>query len=160
MGALDSPKPGPSEALAEWLQSLDRLHRQVQELLRYRIEDGSMKCEFRETELAEENFGSYKAKILDIKLGNQLIYLEPLATLFRGCRRVEVVGPMGQSELILVDPKVKDATELPWNEGAQSDLQGERERVWKAITTKTPRTFVDLDRKVFSDILKQVFDAW
>jgi hypothetical protein len=102
-----------AEIRDDWLRDLDSLHQRMVGYLHDYIEAGSISYEFVEVALTEENIGEYFAKRMDIKIGRQIVRLEPIGTLLIGCKgRVDAVGSAGRAQIILINAKAKGAADL------------------------------------------------
>jgi hypothetical protein len=97
----------------EWLDYLDQLYQKVESLLDKYISSDQIQLEYRPVELNEENIGPYAAKQMILKIGSKSVVLEPIGTLLIGSKgRVDVVGPTGKAQILLVDSKVSDPRSL------------------------------------------------
>lgn len=97
----------------EWLEYLDKLYQKVESLLDKYVSSGQIELEYRPVELNEENIGPYAAKQMVLKIGRQSVVLEPIGTLFLGSKgRVDIIGPAGKAQLLLVDSKRSGPTPL------------------------------------------------
>jgi len=93
----------------QWLAHLDRLYSTVESFLAKYVRSGQIRYEYRPVELNEENIGSYSAKQMVLRIGRQEVDLVPIGTLLIGSKgRVDVRGPAGRAQLLLVDSKVSD----------------------------------------------------
>jgi hypothetical protein len=157
-----------AEVRDEWLKELDALYDRIEDYLQDYIKAGSISCRFTEVELNEEKIGPYLAKKMDIKIGRQHAYLEPLGTLLIGFKgRVDVVGSAGRGQLVLVNSNVRQAADLfvvRWGvEGALPPPPGPPKQpiswAWKILTNTSPPRFVDLDREQFLELLMEIANA-
>src|ERR1700761_1406981 len=99
---VESQQESTEEVRVDWaaamrnqfLGRLESLYSQVLEFLKDFIANGSIQYSFTDVELNEENIGTYPARRMDIRIGRQYIYLEPVGTLLIGfAGRVDAVGP-------------------------------------------------------------------
>lgn len=148
----------------DWIAYLDSLYKKVESFLRkYKIE-----IEYGETELFEENLGTYSVRTMMIHIGRQEIRLTPVGTLLIGSKgRVDVDGPYGKAALVLVD---KDATSprprvqvriLDPKEKVQPEVENEKkiEWVWKIATRPPAIQYIDLNTESFLQLIMEVSNA-
>jgi|SRR5271156_1894150 len=154
----------------EWLRDLNSLHQRIVGYLRDYIKAGSISYEFVEIALTEQNIGEYFAKRMDIKIGRQIVRLEPIGTLLVGCKgRVDAVGSAGRAQIILINAKAKGAADLIsvrvtlGTKGSASPPPSPPMQpvswVWKIVTNTFPRTFVDLNKETFLALLMEIANA-
>ncbi len=154
-----------------WLGELDSLHRRIVDYLRAYIDDGSISLRFTEVMLTEENIGRYLAKRMDIKIGRQLVYLEPIGTLLIGSKgRVDAVGSAGRAQLVLVNARARSAADLiavrvtVAGKGSATVAPRPAKQAiswtWKIVTNTSPKKFVDLEKKPFLAMLMEIANAW
>ncbi len=154
----------------EWLADLKSLHASIIVYLKKYIEGGSIRYKLFKIPLAEEYIGSYSAIQMDITIGGQKVSFVPKGTLFIGCKgRVDVVGSVGQAQLLLVDERAKSAADLikvtvaiHKKGGMPAPPSPKREPVswaWKIVTNTTPRRFVNLDKDSLFSLLMEVSNA-
>ncbi len=73
------------------------------------VSTGQIKLGYKPIELNEENIGQYSARQMVLKIGSKSVILEPIGTLLIGSKgRVDLVGPTGKAQILLVDSKVSD----------------------------------------------------
>jgi hypothetical protein len=154
----------------EWLKSLDSLYKHVIEFLQEFITKGAIRYKFTKITLNEEGLGIYSARRMDVKIGRQSVILEPIGTMFIGCKgRVDVVGSTGlRVQILLVSEKVKSARDLipkvTVNRSAGSALAPPRPEkirwVWKILAHDLRGArFTDLDKESFFEVLMEVSNA-
>jgi hypothetical protein len=97
---------------SEWLKGLDRLFAEIQELLKGYIARGDITFRYDSVEINEERLGTYTARRLVLRIGDQEVALNPVGTVIFGARgRVDLVGSTGEVRLVLV-PKAASRTRL------------------------------------------------
>ncbi len=97
----------------EWLDYLDRLYKKIESLLDKYISSGQIQLEYRPIKLNEENIGQYVTKQMVLKIGPRSVVLEPIGTLLIGSKgRVDIIGPTGKAQFLLVDSKVSGPRSL------------------------------------------------
>ena len=150
-----------------WLEDLDALYRKVADFLEEYVKAGSISYDFTEIELTEPGLGRYLAKRMDIKIGRQYVFLVPLGTMLFGFKgRVEAPGSAGRAQIFLVDERVKRAADLvevtvnlegkvPPSPPAQEPSAW----AWKILSNALQRTFVNLDKESFFELLMEVGNA-
>jgi hypothetical protein len=154
----------------EWIKNLDLLHCQIAGFLQEYVASGSITYSFTKVTLNEENIGAYSANRMDIKIGRQQVSLEPIGTLFIGCKgRVDAVGSVGRAQILLINEKVKSVNDLfkvVVTVGAMGSLPAppppqkqEISWAWKIATNTVRRQFVDLDKEAFYTLLMEISNA-
>lgn len=149
----------------EWLGNLNKLYKKVEVLLRKYISSGEIHLQYRPIELNEENIGPYTAKEMVVKIGRQSVILEPIGTLFLGSKgRVDLVGPAGKAQLLLVDSKKSGPTPLVRVSigvgGKPPILPSESSRdikwEWRIVTRPPERRFVEITRQSLFQLIMEV----
>lgn len=106
----------PVDWLAEkddWLRHLNELFTTVSGFLHEYVIAGQVAVAHDQIELNEDNIGPYFAPMLTVKIGRKTIKLEPVGTLLIGSKgRVDVVGPLGRVQLLLLDSEVHSLSDL------------------------------------------------
>jgi hypothetical protein len=149
----------------EWLDNLDKLYRKVESLLDKYLSSGQIQRERRPIKMNEEYIGSYVADQLVLKIGPKSVVLEPVGTLIVGSKgRVDLVGPAGKAQLLLVDSKAsgpaslihvtvgvgkkppapppKPTREIKWE--------------WKIVTRPPERRFVEITQQSLFQLIMEV----
>ena len=146
--------------LEEWLGWLDRLYETVENQLAKYIENGQIKCSYREIVLNEEYIGSYSARQMVLRIGRSEITLTPVGTMFFGIKgRVDVEGPAGSAHLMLVDRKSEGMPVVKIVEGAQPSEKpsGPIEWAWKIQeNTLGIRRYIELTAESLFKVLVEV----
>jgi hypothetical protein len=149
----------------EWLAQLDRLYSKVEVFLSKYVRSKQIRYEYRPVELNEENIGSYSAKQMVLRIGRQEVDLVPIGTLLIGSKgRVDVRGPAGRAQLLLVNSKVSDPRSLIHvTVGVGGKLPSvprkptrEIEWEWKIVTRPPERRFIEITRQTFFDLIMEV----
>jgi hypothetical protein len=149
----------------EWLAHLDRLFLKIESFLSKYVSLGQIRYEYRPVELNEENIGAYSAKQMVLRIGRQQVDLVPIGTLLIGSKgRVDVTGPAGRAQLVLVDSKVSDPRSLirvTVSVGGKlppppSKRSQEIEWEWKIVTRPPERRFVEITQQTFFDLILEV----
>jgi hypothetical protein len=156
-----------NEVRDEWLAQLDRLYSRVESFLSKYVDSKQLQYEFRPVEINEERIGSYVAKQMVLRIGRQEVDLVPIGTLLIGSRgRVDVKGPAGAAQLLLVDRKASDMRSLirvtvtvgvggkPPVAPAKPSQEIEWE--WKIVTRPPERRFVEITQQTFFDLIMEV----
>jgi hypothetical protein len=150
---------------AEWLTRLDRLYSKIESFLRKYVSSGQIRYEYRTIELNEENIGSYAAKQMVLRIGRQEVNLVPIGTLLVGSKgRVDVKGPAGRAQMVLVDRRVSDPRSLiQVRVGVGGKLPTppskrarEIEWEWKIVTRPPERRFIEITQQSFFDLIMEV----
>jgi len=95
-----------NEEKEEWLAYLGALFKKIEALLSEYVSSGRIQREYKFVRLNEQHIGSHMTKKMLLRIGPQQVELIPIGTLLIGAKgRVDVVGPAGKAELLLVDKK-------------------------------------------------------
>ena len=149
----------------QWLDYLDKLYKRVESLLHKYISSGQIQLGYRTVELNEENIGSYAAKQMVLKIGPKSVVLEPIGTLLLGSKgRVDIVGPAGKAQLLLVDSKASGPSSLihvtvgvDWKlPSAPTKSKREIEWEWKIVTRPPERTFIKITQQSLFQLIMEV----
>ena len=153
----------------EFLKNLKALHNEIVDFLQEYEKTRQITHSFTDVMLNEENIGSYFAPRMDIKIGRQYVYLEPIGTLLIGIRgRVDVVGSAGRAQILLVHEKAKSAAELypVWvtkggkpSPAPPSAQEQSSSWIWKIVTRGLPKKFVDIDKESLFELLMEIANA-
>lgn len=151
-----------------WLDQLAQLYRFVDETLAEFIDQKQIQVTQRTVDLYEEQLGAYPAPALTIRIGRQIVELEPIGTFLIGARgRVNMNGPRGIARFVIV---AKDASSPRWRVDVQSPAQAlsaapspaafkAEDWVWK-ISTPAPRiNYIELTPESFQETLMGVIDG-
>jgi hypothetical protein len=150
----------------EWLAHLDRLYLKIESFLKKYVSSGQIRYEYRPIDLNEENIGSYAAKQMVLRIGRQEVDLVPIGTLLIGSKgRVDVRGPAGRAQILLVNSKVSDPRSLiqvkfsvggkllqPPSSKRAEEIQWE----WKIVTRPPERRFIEITQNSFFDLIMEV----
>jgi len=148
----------------EWLDHLDRLYSKVEFLLSKYISSGQIRLEYRTIELNEEHIGSYTSKQMMLRIGPQEVDLVPIGTLFIGAKgRVDVSGPAGKAEILLVDSKSSGRPRVLVTIGiggnlpafpskSAKDIQWE----WRIVTRPPERRFLEITQQSLFQLIMEV----
>jgi hypothetical protein len=149
----------------EWLRSLDALYTRIESFLQEYISSGEVKREYRPVDLTEEYIGSYAAKEMVLSIGRRKVRLTPVGTFIIGAKgRVDLTGPNGSFQIMLVDSKVTKTSDLiqvtvtvgnkspkPKSPEQPKDIQWE----WKTVTRPPERRFIELTQEVFFELVME-----
>jgi hypothetical protein len=149
----------------EWLDSLDKLYKKIESLLHKYVSSGQIQLGFRSVELNEENIGSYPAKQMVLKIGPKSVVLEPIGTLLIGSKgRVDIIGPAGKAQFLLVDSKASGPASLIHVTVGRADsfppapTKSTREIKWEwRIVTRPPeRRFIEITQQTLFQLIMEV----
>jgi len=144
----------------DWLDHLKELYDKTESFLAEYIRTGEIKLSYRDIPLNEENIGSYSAPQMILKIGRQEITMTPVGTLFFNMKgRVDVVGPAGQTRLVLVDSeasgpprKVTVSIGKPKVEAAPKEIKW----AWKIATSPPTIQYIELAQDSLFQALMEV----
>lgn len=152
----------------EWLAHLGRLYSKVESFLRKYVSSGQIRYEYRLIDLNEANIGSYAAKQMVLRIGRQEVDLVPIGTLLIGSKgRVNVNGPAGRAQILLVDSKVSDPRALVHvtvGVGGKlppppSKRTQEIEWEWKIVTRPPERKFIEITQQSLFQLIMEVVNG-
>jgi hypothetical protein len=149
----------------EWLSHLERLYSKIESFLKKYKLSGQIRIEYRKVQLNEEGIGSYTAKQMTLWIGLQEVDLVPLGTLFIGSKgRVDVIGPMGKGEILLVDrqrtsgrPQV--LVSVGMNGKVPSAPIKPARRVdweWRIVSRPPERNFIEITQESLFQLIMEV----
>jgi hypothetical protein len=139
----------------EWLGYLDTLYATIAEFLQEYINDDSIRLQFEQVTLNEEDIGSYIARVMEIYIGRQEITLMPVGTLFIGLKgRVDILGSAGRSRLLLVNKDAETPQEL-FN-GKSGAATRKVEWAWKIASAPPAVRFMELNKVSLFQVLMEV----
>jgi len=149
----------------EWLDYLDKLYRKIESLLDKYVSSGQIQLGYRQVELNEENIGSYAAKQMVLRIGPKNVVLEPIGTLLIGSKgRVDIIGPAGKAQLLLVDSKASEpASLIHVTVGRAGNLPSgptKSLRVikweWRIVTRPPERRFIEITQQTLFQLIMEV----
>lgn len=150
----------------EWLSSLDSLYQRVESLLSNYISSGRILREYKFVRLNEQHIGSYVARKMLLRIGPQQVELIPIGTLLIGAKgRVDVVGPAGKAELLLVDKKrdswrprvVVTVGETSKNRPSEPPQMIDWE--WRIVTRPPERKLMEITQENLFQLIMEVANA-
>ena len=149
----------------EWLGHLKSLYSKIESLLKKYTSAGQIRFEYRNVELTEEQIGSYSATQMNLWIGRQEVLLMPIGTLLVGAKgRVDVIGPLGRAEILLVDRLASSPGSLihvsfgvggkvpPAPRKAANTVSWE----WKIVTRPPERRFVEVTQQSIFQLIMEV----
>jgi len=151
---------------SEWIAYLESLYKKVESFLRKYKDDGSIRTEYKEAELYEENLGTYPVREMLIHIGRRVIKLTPVGTLLIGSKgRVDVEGPSGKAALALVDknavalrPVIRASIVVPQGK-REPEVENSRKWVWKIATPPPAVKYIELNAESFYELIMEVSNA-
>jgi hypothetical protein len=159
-----------ADRVAKWQTSVGELYAAIESYLAEQVSRGTVRFTYTDIELNENYIGTYGLQKLLIEIGTQHIRLVPVGTIVIGGRgRVDVIGSVGSSRLILIDEAVRRPEDLirvkihpDPEEGSESSpavAAVEKNYVWKIATSPPAVRFTSLDKGSFLDMLLEVSNA-
>ncbi len=149
----------------EWLTHLRRLYSMVESFLSKYVSSGQIRLEYRSIDLNEENIGTYSAEQMILRIGRQEVDLVPIGTLLIGSKgRVDVIGPAGKAEMLLVDrqaPSPRSLIKVTVGIGGKlpavaSKPASEVEWEWRIVTRPPERRFVEITQESLFQLIMEV----
>jgi hypothetical protein len=150
----------------DWITYLEQFYETIKGFLSDYEKARKLSYDFSKKEIFEEYIGSYSVNVMDIKLGEHRVKLEPMGTNLIGAHgRVDLIGVNGKVKFVLVNkihsapPNIKVTIHVEGESKPeeQQTIQTEKlELVWK-IATPPPRIkYIDLNQDVFFDAMLEV----
>jgi hypothetical protein len=147
-----------------WLGDLNALYEKIESFLAKYIEGGTIKLEYGEMSLNEENIGAYTARRMLLRIGRQEITLTPVGTLLIGARgRVDVVGPAGRTRFVLVNsqasrPQIKMTVRIAGQPEPppKAEPREEIKWAWKIATSAPTIQYIELTQESLFQVLMEV----
>jgi hypothetical protein len=160
----------PQQQLADWLNYLDTLYKQITGYLKTYTEGGTAGIEYRNITLNEDFIGGYVAQEMILKIGRATVSFTPIGTMLIGTKgRVDVQGPAGTERLHLVNKKVTAARQLvrvtvqrpgdPPPAPPSPEATKQIEWGWKIATPPPEMRFIELTQETFFDMILAVANA-
>jgi len=145
----------------EWLVHLHELYDLAESFLAEYTKTGDIKVSYRDIPLNEEHIGSYSARQMILKIGCQEIALTPVGTLFFYIKgRVDVVGPAGQTRLVLVDSESlgppRKVTVSIGKPNVEAAPPKEIKWAWKIATSPPIIQYIELTQESLFEALMEV----
>lgn len=149
-----------------WLRDLDRFYDKIEEFLKEYRDTGKLFYEFSEKLIFEEFLGHFPVKVMDIRLGEHRVKLEPIGINIIGADgRIDLIGANGKVKFVLVNekhsspPPIKFSIEIEGQPVAPESPINSPEDIklaWK-IATPPPRIkYKDLNQEIFLEALLEV----
>ena len=150
----------------EWLEHISQFYTMIEFFLKEYKESGKLSYQYSQKNITEEYAGSYSVRVLDIKLGEHKVRLEPIGTIIISATgRIDLIGANGKVKFVLVNktytaPSPAKVTIVSEGKQKSKDKKIEKpekvELAWK-IATPPPRIkYIDLDQNIFFDALLEV----
>ena len=157
----------------EWLSWLNQLHSHVEAFLKEYIERGEIEVIYNPVELLEDDIGTYVANQMTLRIGRKRVTLDPVGTLLIGSKgRVDVRGPAGSGQLLLVNEVHKGASDMIkfrvhiHKEGEKLPSAPLHEEnvppvawAWRILSRDAKFRFCELTKESFFDLLMEVANA-
>jgi hypothetical protein len=152
----------------EWLTYLKDLYGEIESLLRKYTSGGQIRLEYRPIRLNEENIGSYNAQQMLLKIGRQEVNFVPVGTLIVGSKgRVDVEGPAGKAQILLVNKKALNAASLihvSVSLGGKPPISptSPTEKIewgWRIATPPPERRFIEITQETLFQLIMEVANA-
>ncbi len=153
------------EIRAEWIRRLDDLYLKIESFLTKYISLQQIRLEYRRIDLNEQGIGAYIARRMVLRIGRQEVGLVPVGTLLIGAKgRVDVVGPAGKAEIMLVNGKLnawKPRVTVTTGVGGKlsvppSEAPQNIEWEWRIVTRPPERRFIEITQESFFQLIMEV----
>lgn len=156
----------PKKELEEWKGMLDQLYGMVEDFINdYRVK-GQIEIAYKPIQLKEEFSGPYEVRSLRLKIAGGNVSFVPIGTMLMGTKgRVDMVGPTGTAQFILVDkesnrPSVQVTVRKPGEPKKEAtEPRKTPQWTWKIIGSDPRMTYVELTQESFLDVLMEVLGA-
>ncbi|MHB8057272.1 MAG: hypothetical protein ACYDHC_05185 [Desulfuromonadaceae bacterium] len=150
----------------EWLAYLEQLYSIFEECLSEYTKKGAVDIQYQDVEISEENLGTYSARLMTIKLGNEQIKLKPIGTNLIGAKgRVDMTGRLGSAMLILVDSRMKSASDHikitvhTGNAPIEKEEQTTEQPIvweWKFVSAPPTRKYQPVNEETIYSVIMEV----
>ena len=149
----------------DWIVHLSVLYTKIERFLSEYISSGQIQREYRVVRLDDEHIGSYGVRKMVLKIGRQQVDLVPVGTVLPGPKgRVDVIGPAGRAQILLVDSKASSPASLfPVKVGSGGGLPvasdqppGAVQWEWRIVTRPPERRFVEITQQRLFDLIMEV----
>jgi hypothetical protein len=149
----------------EWLSHLNDLYAKMQSFLIKYTSSGQITLRFENILLDEEYIGSYTAQQMKVRIGRQEVILLPIGTFLLGSKgRVDVIGPAGRAELLLVDKRaVSPRSLIRVVVGVGEKLQvppdqpsAPVEWEWRILSRPPERRFIEITQDTLFQLIMEV----
>jgi hypothetical protein len=152
-----------SQVRNEWLGDLDQLYSKIESFLAKYLHAGQIRLEYRIISLNERDIGAYNARQMVLRIGRQQVDLVPVGTLLMGSKgQVDVVGPAGKAEIMLVDGKL-DArrprvlvTVGVGGRLASSEQVREPHWEWRIVSPPPERRYIEITQESLFQLIMEV----
>lgn len=149
----------------EWLAHLDRLYSKIESLLSKYVSSRQIRFDYQPIELNEEYIGSYAARRMTLRIGRQEVVFLPVGTLLIGSKgRVDVIGPAGRAQMLLVDSKASGPGSLihvtigvggklpvaPTKPASGIDWE------WRIVARPPERRFIEITQQTLFQLIMEV----
>jgi hypothetical protein len=151
----------------DWLAHLDHLYTKIESFLTKYVSSGQIRYEYRLIELNEENIGSYAAKEMLLRIGRQEVDFVPIGTLLVGSKgRVDINGPAGRAQLLLVDKEASGAAQVVFRvkvgaggrllAPSESPQRQEIQWEWKILSRPPERRLTEITQESLFQLIMEV----
>lgn len=162
----DEPQIDWDKNRDEWLEHIQQFYKMIEGFLEEYKTSGKLSYYFSKKDVFEEYIGSYSVDVMDIKLGEYRVKLEPIGTNLIGAYgRIDLIGAMGKIKFVLVNkahsrpPAIKFTIKVgdePDTENLKVESSEKIELEWK-ISTPPPRIeYSELNDENFLNALIEV----
>lgn len=167
-GATDESGINWDQQRDEWLAHLGALYARVEVLLKKYTSSDQIQLTYRPIRLNEDNIGSYAAKQMVLRIGRKEVNLVPVGTLLIGSKgRVDIEGPAGKAQIILVDSRALTAASLvrvTVGTGGALSLPPKKgtekiEWAWRIVTPPPERRFIEITQEALFQLIMEVANA-
>ncbi len=150
-----------------WIDNLNKLYELVKKSLQTHINEGNVQLSFPTIYLTEEQLGTYSVEMAHIKIGRNIVKLEPIGTFLIGVRgRLDMIGPRGSACFVIVPPesrkpRVRVTVTRPGDPSPPPEERGTppEKWVWKIQTSPPHVGYIELDEKNFREALMGVVNG-
>jgi hypothetical protein len=163
----DEPKIDWDKTRNDWLTHLHQFYETIKGFLADYEKTGKLSYEFSKKEIFEEYIGSYFVDVMDIKVGEYRVKLEPIGTNLIGAYgRVDLIGVNGKVKFGLVNKdysspssSIKITCSIDDESKSQEPQTGQIDKcepVWKIATPPPKIQYIDLEKDNFLEALLEV----
>jgi len=161
----DEPKIDWDKIRDEWLIYLGEFYKTIESFLEEYKRAGKLSYDYSKKEIFEEYIGNYTVDVMDVRLGEHKVRLEPIGTNLIGAHgRVDLIGANGKVKIGLVnknfnEPKITTTITI---EGMPKPINHpdkeitKPELAWKILTPPPRIKYIDLNPDIFFDAMLEV----
>lgn len=150
----------------EWLNYLSGFYKTIEGFLEEYKKAGKLSYDYSKKEIFEEYIGSYTVDVMNIRLGEHKVKLEPIGTNLIGAHgRVDLIGANGKVKIGLVNKNYSDTFSIKVSILGEDKEESKTQEIkkaeeieleWKIATPPPKIKYIELNQEVFFDAMLEV----